>query len=65
MIEVAWEGVRDGSIPPPPCAQMDIKTFIMSPKSSYKGEEDCLYLNIYTSMVRSTLKILDLLSFSS
>ena len=44
-----WEGIRDalkeGSVSP------QIEIFVAQ---SYMGEEDCLYLNVYTPKVRVT-----------
>lgn len=37
-----WNGVRDALVEGPMCAQMELF------KKEFKGEEDCLYLNIYT-----------------
>ncbi|XP_046738954.1 esterase E4-like [Diprion similis] len=36
----AWNGTLDGSVDSPPCPQLDGTVFI--------GDEDCLYLNVYT-----------------
>ncbi|XP_045127510.1 juvenile hormone esterase-like [Portunus trituberculatus] len=41
----AWSGVRNGSLPLPKCPQSFI--FLMS-QYSVTGQEDCLYLNVYT-----------------
>ncbi|PSN48039.1 hypothetical protein C0J52_09101 [Blattella germanica] len=38
----SWEGMRDALVEGPVCAQFDLL------KKEYKGEEDCLYLNVYT-----------------
>ncbi|XP_034941698.1 juvenile hormone esterase-like [Chelonus insularis] len=37
-----WEGVLDALNDPIPCAQIDAQTL------RYMGDEDCLYLNVYT-----------------
>lgn len=41
----AWSGVRNGSLPLPKCPQSSI--FRMT-NLSFTGQEDCLYLNVYT-----------------
>ncbi|XP_047482665.1 venom carboxylesterase-6-like [Penaeus chinensis] len=48
-----WEGVMDGSRPPPPCLQLaplPPSSLITGESSSYtlRGSEDCLYLNVHT-----------------
>ncbi|GAB6020884.1 Carboxylesterase 5A [Chamberlinius hualienensis] len=54
----SWNGVRDGSIPGNKCPQIDILT------RSYAGDEDCLYLNIYTPKnFKSTPYLLPVLVF--
>ncbi|KAK7076423.1 Cocaine esterase, partial [Halocaridina rubra] len=42
-----WSGTRDGTIEPPPCAQVDMKTLFTN-EPSVVGDEDCLFLNVYT-----------------
>lgn len=39
----AWSGVRNGSLPIPKCPQPDL----LAP-NNVAGQEDCLYLNVYT-----------------
>ena len=41
-----WKGVRDATVLPPTC--IHIHTF----EGEIRGEEDCLYLNVYTPKVR-------------
>ena len=41
----SWEGLRDALVEGPICPQLDIF------KKEYKGDEDCLYLNVYTPKV--------------
>ncbi|XP_042866020.1 juvenile hormone esterase-like [Penaeus japonicus] len=41
----AWEGVRDGSAVPPLCPQLTS----VDGETAIAGQEDCLYLNVYTS----------------
>lgn len=43
----AWEGVRDGSTAPPLCPQLTA----VDGETAVAGEEDCLYLSVYTSRV--------------
>ncbi|XP_053653245.2 carboxylic ester hydrolase [Cherax quadricarinatus] len=42
-----WEGVRDGSQEPPLCSQVTPET-VTSSHPVYEGDEDCLYLSIFT-----------------
>ncbi|KAK7602464.1 hypothetical protein V9T40_008053 [Parthenolecanium corni] len=42
---LTWDGVRDATKPPPKCVQ--IEQFFLK-GSSVIGQEDCLYLNVYT-----------------
>ncbi|XP_050720761.1 acetylcholinesterase-like isoform X6 [Eriocheir sinensis] len=42
-----WEGVRE-SFTPPQCPQVDFKNLMMSGERKVVGEEDCLYLHVYT-----------------
>ncbi|MPC31316.1 hypothetical protein E2C01_024602 [Portunus trituberculatus] len=46
---VSWKGIRDGTIPPPPCPQLPSAL----DHSFINGEEDCLFLNVFTSKRRS------------
>ncbi|XP_047488867.1 cholinesterase 1-like isoform X2 [Penaeus chinensis] len=41
----AWEGVRDGSVAPPVCPQLTA----VDGETAVTGQEDCLYLSVYTS----------------
>ncbi|XP_063602878.1 juvenile hormone esterase-like [Penaeus indicus] len=41
----AWEGVRDGSVAPPLCPQLTE----VDGETAVAGQEDCLYLSVYTS----------------
>ncbi|XP_065209315.1 juvenile hormone esterase-like isoform X1 [Planococcus citri] len=41
-----WQGVKDATVLPPPCACMSAEDDI-----TIVGEEDCLYLNVYTPKV--------------
>jgi hypothetical protein len=43
----SWDGTRDALVEGPTCAQIDLL------KKDFKGEEDCLYLNVYTPKVSS------------
>lgn len=38
----SWDGIRDALVEGPTCAQIEVF------KKEFKGEEDCLYLNVYT-----------------
>ncbi|ROT76100.1 putative esterase E4-like [Penaeus vannamei] len=44
----AWAGVRDGSTAPPLCPQLTA----VDGETAVAGEEDCLYLSVYTSRKR-------------
>ena len=46
-----WGGVRDGSSLPPKCPQAAIESVITG-GGEFEGDEDCLYLNIFTPKVR-------------
>lgn len=39
----SWDGVRDATVLPPACISHEFKKIV--------GEEDCLYLNVYTPKV--------------
>nr|XP_053653251.1 esterase FE4-like isoform X4 [Cherax quadricarinatus] len=43
-----WEGVRDGSQEPPVCSQVNGQSLMFDKQPFYEGEEDCLYLSIFT-----------------
>nr|XP_053656738.1 venom carboxylesterase-6-like [Cherax quadricarinatus] len=43
-----WEGVRDGSQEPPVCSQVNGDSVLFKEQPFYEGEEDCLYLSIFT-----------------
>lgn len=43
--EKAWSGVRACDEDPPKCPQLSY------PERQYEGDEDCLYLNVYTHRV--------------
>lgn len=45
-----WNGIRDAAIAPPECIQMD---FLFSKQTPVKGQEDCLYLNVFTPAMSS------------
>ncbi|KAK3849905.1 hypothetical protein Pcinc_043356 [Petrolisthes cinctipes] len=47
-----WEGIR-APFNPPPCPQLDLIGFFQQ-KFSPVGEEDCLYLHVYTPKVGET-----------
>jgi carboxylesterase type B len=42
----SWDGMRDALVEGPACAQIEIF------KKEFRGEEDCLYLNVYTPKVQ-------------
>ncbi|ROT63128.1 JHE-like carboxylesterase 1 [Penaeus vannamei] len=42
-----WDGVRDGSLTPPLCPQLDLALYHAG-KKVIRGQEDCLYLNVFT-----------------
>ncbi|XP_027208907.1 juvenile hormone esterase [Penaeus vannamei] len=46
-----WDGVRNGTIPPPPCLQVPFSLAVMGvklPAGQLVGSEDCLFLNVFT-----------------
>ncbi|KAK8392786.1 hypothetical protein O3P69_014903 [Scylla paramamosain] len=43
----AWQGTKE-SFSPPQCPQMDIEKMLKGEDPQVKGEEDCLYLHVYT-----------------
>lgn len=50
----SWEGVRDGSKMPPPCLQVPFDFPVMGitlTPEELLGDEDCLYLNVFTPKV--------------
>jgi carboxylesterase type B len=53
---VPWTGVRDAFEEGNVCAQKDL--FLQT----YAGDEDCLYLNVYTPKVRIAPQMLQLIS---
>ncbi|KAK3877468.1 hypothetical protein Pcinc_017795 [Petrolisthes cinctipes] len=54
----AWLGVRE-SFEPPQCPQFGIEMILEGKEMEVKGEEDCLYLHVYTPMVQtSTLPVM-------
>ncbi|XP_063883726.1 esterase E4-like isoform X3 [Scylla paramamosain] len=56
---VSWKGHRDGTIPPPPCPQLPSAV----DHSFIYGEEDCLFLNVFTSKTNGTPVALPVLVF--
>ncbi|XP_071521203.1 carboxylesterase 1E-like [Panulirus ornatus] len=42
-----WLGLRNGTIHPPLCPQVSLKTYLKG-EMDVTGSEDCLYLNVYT-----------------
>ncbi|CAH1388796.1 unnamed protein product [Nezara viridula] len=47
----SWSGVLDASKPSPPCLQN-------SGNNNFTGQEDCLYLNVYTPKVNASLPVI-------
>lgn len=43
-----WEGTRNASQPPTSCPQYDFSGMMNEP---FAGQEDCLYLNVFTPKV--------------
>ncbi|XP_063592164.1 venom carboxylesterase-6-like [Penaeus indicus] len=43
-----WTGVRDGSAVTPKCPQLSISTYVSGDGIIVEGQEDCLYLSVYT-----------------
>ena len=52
---LAWEGTLKASIPAPPCPQI---TNVYG-KKELLGEEDCLYLNVFTAEVSHGSHVID------
>ena len=48
-----WEGVLEGPPKDPFCSQYSI--FVKDPEKRVFGEEDCLYLSVFTPSVRPRL----------
>lgn len=48
-----WEEVRDGAKIPPVCPQIPFISLTMK-KLEYQGEEDCLYLSVFSPMTRQS-----------
>ncbi len=46
----AWDGIRDATNHPPPCTQKSV-FLIRFPSEPVIGQEDCLYLNVFTPSV--------------
>lgn len=44
----SWTGLLNATVPGPPCLQHITQSFLTT------GEEDCLYLNVFTPIVRHT-----------
>ncbi|KAK3874952.1 hypothetical protein Pcinc_020141 [Petrolisthes cinctipes] len=42
-----WSGIRDGTQHPPACPQIDLEAGFLG-REVVEGNEDCLYLNVYT-----------------
>ncbi|XP_076058877.1 juvenile hormone esterase-like [Oratosquilla oratoria] len=45
-----WDGVLDASSDPPRCIQQSMES-LMAPVKDIEGDEDCLYINVYTPKV--------------
>jgi len=45
-----WDGVRTATVEGQNCPQLTY------PERKYEGSEDCLYLNVYTTMIQNTTK---------
>lgn len=60
-----WTGIRDGSKMPSPCLQVSFAQMILGQTLSpdeMVGDEDCLYLNVFTPKVSyDLLKGIDLM----
>ncbi|XP_042872419.1 venom carboxylesterase-6-like [Penaeus japonicus] len=49
-----WTGIRNGSVAIPKCMQLSISTYISGNSIIVEGQEDCLYLNVYTPKPHSS-----------
>ena len=47
----SWHGVRNGTVPGPMCPQTSY-TKELGWRGPPQGDEDCLYLNVYTPKVK-------------
>ncbi|KAK4309585.1 hypothetical protein Pmani_018808 [Petrolisthes manimaculis] len=58
-----WEEVRDGLLDPPPCPQIPLLSLITGSVGEVVGEEDCLYLNVFTPKPREETPLLPVMVF--
>uniref|UniRef100_A0A0P4WCJ5 Carboxylic ester hydrolase n=1 Tax=Scylla olivacea TaxID=85551 RepID=A0A0P4WCJ5_SCYOL len=57
-----WTGVRDGTMVPPTCSQIPFFELTMKERK-YKGEEDCLFLNVFSPVPSENEEPLPVLVF--
>ncbi|XP_071518499.1 carboxylic ester hydrolase-like isoform X2 [Panulirus ornatus] len=62
MVE-SWEGVKDGSKMPPVCPQYSITAIITGKDDGVEGDEDCLFLNIFTPRIKPKNPLLPVMVF--
>lgn len=57
-----WKGIRDGAKVPPICSQLPFLELTMR-ETVYSGEEDCLFLNVYSPMPSQSAEPLPVMVF--
>ncbi|KAG7171451.1 Venom carboxylesterase-6-like 10 [Homarus americanus] len=59
----SWEGVKDGSKMPPLCPQVALAAIVTGMDATIEGEEDCLYLNVFTPEPNEKMPLLPVMVF--
>lgn len=59
-----WDGIRDATVAPPMCVQKDAY-YKSKSEEMVEGQEDCLYLNVFSPINVSLSSKLRLFSFQS
>ncbi|KAK3858801.1 hypothetical protein Pcinc_035035 [Petrolisthes cinctipes] len=58
-----WEEVKDGLLDPPPCPQIPLLSLITGSLGEVVGDEDCLYINVFTPKPREEMPLLPVMVF--